>query len=317
MERPIYAGPRPGNRTRRWRTVFGIIVLIQLIVLGLYLYQRKQTEKEPTITEQPTSQQPTTNQPQTESLDVEPKLLPQPDLEPASANQLSLAEQALKNGQIEQAYERLQPLLTQPTPAVINLLGQINIQRLNSALPMEGKTFYTVQSGDYLQKIARTYNTTIALIKSMNNMQTDTIRVGARLLVFQGTFTVQVSKTKNTLDLLLNNQLFKRYPVGTGEFGKTPAVEFFIYDKIIDPPWTRPTDNRLIEYGDPENVLGTRWMALKSTENPNLKGFGIHGTWERNSIGSQSSAGCVRMFNEDVEELFDIVPRKSRVTIIE
>tara|TARA_E500000178_G_scaffold140902_1_gene140563 strand:- start:10810 stop:11688 length:879 start_codon:yes stop_codon:yes gene_type:complete len=292
-------------------------VLIQLIVLGLYLYQRKQPEKEPTITEQPTSQQPTTNQPQTEPLDIEPKLLLQPDLEPASANQLSLAEQALKNGQIEQAYERLQPLLTQPTPAVINLLGQINIQRLNSALPMEGKTFYTVQSGDYLQKIARTYNTTIALIKSMNNMQTDTIRVGARLLVFQGTFTVQVSKTKNTLDLLLNNQLFKRYPVGTGEFGKTPAVEFFIYDKIIDPPWTRPTDNRLIEYGDPENVLGTRWMALKSTENPNLKGFGIHGTWERNSIGSQSSAGCVRMFNEDVEELFDIVPRKSRVTIVE
>jgi lipoprotein-anchoring transpeptidase ErfK/SrfK len=58
-------------------------------------------------------------------------------------------------------------------------------------------------------------------------------------------------------------------------------------------------------------------MALKSTQNSSLKGFGIHGTWERNSIGSQSSAGCVRMFNEDVEELFDIVPRKSRVTIEE
>jgi lipoprotein-anchoring transpeptidase ErfK/SrfK len=116
---------------------------------------------------------------------------------------------------------------------------------------------------------------------------------------------------------LLNEQLFKRYPVGTGKFGKTPAVDFYIYDKIIEPPWTRPADNRLIEYGDPENVLGTRWMALKSAENSSLKGFGIHGTWERDSIGAQSSAGCVRMFNEDVEELFDLVPRKSRVTIEE
>ena len=96
---------------------------------------------------------------------------------------------------------------------------------------------------------------------------------------------------------------------------KTPAVEFFVYDKIIEPPWTRPEDNRHIEYGDPENVLGTRWMALRSINNPSLKGFGIHGTWERDSIGIQSSAGCVRMFNEDVEELFDIIPRKSRVII--
>ncbi|OUX38941.1 MAG: hypothetical protein CBE26_00230 [Kiritimatiellaceae bacterium TMED266] len=317
MERPIYAGPKPGNRTRRWRTVFGIIVIIQLIVLALYLYQRKQSTIEPPTTSQPAQQQPTTIQSNSEPLISEKPLPNQSAPSPASLNQLSLVEQALQNGQIELAYERIQPLLTQPSSSVIEALGQINIQRLHSALPMDGKIFYTVQSGDYLQKIARQYNTTIALIKSMNSMQTDTIRIGARLLVFNGSFSIQVSKNKNTLDLLLNNQLFKRYPVGTGEFGKTPAVEFFIYDKIIDPPWTRPTDNRLIEYGDPENVLGTRWMALKSTDNSNLKGFGIHGTWERDSIGSQSSAGCVRMFNEDVEELFDIVPRKSRVTIIE
>ena len=108
------------------------------------------------------------------------------------------------------------------------------------------------------------------------------------LIVFEGSFSILVSKNNNLLDLMLNEQLFKRYPVGTGKFGKTPAVDFFIYDKIIEPPWTRPADNRLIEYGDPENVLGTRWMALRSAENTSLKGFGIHGTWERDSIGAQS-----------------------------
>ena len=167
-------------------------------------------------------------------------------------------------------------------------MGEINMRRLLSPQPMTGKTFYTVKSGDYLQKIARQFNTTIALIKKMNNMQTDTIRVGARLIVFEGSFSILVSKNNNLLDLMLNEQLFKRYPVGTGKFGKTPAVDFFIYDKIIEPPWTRPADNRLIEYGDPENVLGTRWMALRSAENTSLKGFGIHGTWERDSIGAQS-----------------------------
>ena len=191
------------------------------------------------------------------------------------------------------------------------------VEHTNTVLATPTMGSYTVKSGDYLQKIARQFNTTIALIKKMNNMQTDTIRIGARLIVFEGSFTILVSKKNNLLDLLLNGQLFKRYPVGTGKFGKTPASDFFIYDKIIEPPWTRPADNRLIEYGDPENVLGTRWMALRSAENTSLKGFGIHGTWERDSIGAQSSAGCIRMFNEDVEELFDIVPRKSRVRIEE
>ena len=44
-----------------------------------------------------------------------------------------------------------------------------------------------MQSGDALWKIAKKYNTTIALIKTLNNRKTDTIRVGERLLIFNGT----------------------------------------------------------------------------------------------------------------------------------
>ena len=71
----------------------------------------------------------------------------------------------------------------------------------------------------------------------------------------------------------------------------------------------------MIDFGSEENLLGTRWMALESADHPELTGFGIHGTWERDSIGSESSAGCIRMLNEEVEELFDLVPRKTIVTI--
>ncbi len=312
MDRPIYARPRNGKRRSRWRTVFIGIVLIQFILLGLYLYQR--TESPNVVPEEPTNKS-TSTQPSSENTIATPAL--KSTATPVPNDQIIAIKHVLSKGDVKQAHALIQPLLNQPNATIIDLMGEINMQRLLSSQPMAGKTFYTVKSGDYLQKIARQFNTTIALIKKMNKMQTDTIRVGARLLVFEGSFSILVSKNNNLLDLMLNDQLFKRYPVGTGKFGKTPAVEFFIYDKIIEPPWTRPADNRLIEYGDPENVLGTRWMALRSAENTSLKGFGIHGTWERDSIGAQSSAGCIRMFNEDVEELFDLVPRKSRVIIVE
>lgn len=312
MDRPIYTRPSTGKRRSHWRTVFIGIILIQFILLGLYLYQRKESPN--AVPEEPTNT-PTSTLPRSENTTAPIEL--ESAASPVLNYQIQAIQHALSKADVKQAYALIQPLLNTPNATIIDLMGEINIRRLLSSQPMDGKIFYTVKSGDYLQKIARQFNTTVALIKKMNNMQTDTIRVGARLMVFEGSFSILVSKNNNVLDLMLNKQLFKRYPVGTGKFGKTPAVDFFIYDKIIEPPWTRPADNRLIEYGDPENVLGTRWMALRSAENSSLKGFGIHGTWERDSIGAQSSAGCIRMFNEDVEELFDLVPRRSRVTIIE
>jgi lipoprotein-anchoring transpeptidase ErfK/SrfK len=47
----------------------------------------------------------------------------------------------------------------------------------------------------------------------------------------------------------------------------------------------------------------------------NLDGYGIHGTIHPDMIGQPVSAGCVRMLNNDVEELFDIVPEGTRVLI--
>jgi len=241
-----------------------------------------------------------------------------PTYAPETQAMVSDARAAIDAGQLVDAQVTLSNVVaSHPDPEAIKLLGEVNMQLLKSALMMSGKEYYVIQSGDYLQKISKKYNTTVALLKTMNGLESDTIRLGDRLLVFNGDFTVRVSKGRNELDLLSGGKLFKRYSVGTGKFGKTPAVQFTIVDKIIEPPWTRPSDNRQIEYGDPENVLGSRWMAIKSSDQPELTGFGIHGTWERDSIGQQSSAGCIRMLNEDVEELFDLVPRKTPVTIIE
>jgi lipoprotein-anchoring transpeptidase ErfK/SrfK len=311
-QKPIYTGTYSSRKRKGWKRVFIIILLLQLILLLVFYVKNKLT---PAAEVADSAVEAITPLPLK-------KVLPEANassevIDAVKPHDLQAVITAYQRGELNEALQRIQPLLANPSPEIIELLGKINIQRLQSNYPMKEKIFYTVQSGDYLQKIARKYNTTIALIKKINGMQTDTIRIGERLSIFTGAFDVEVSKSKNTLDLLLHEQLFKRYAVGTGEFGKTPAVSFIIYDKIIEPPWTRPADNRQIEYGDPENVLGTRWMALRAPSAPELSGFGIHGTWERESIGFQSSAGCVRMYNEDVEELFDLLPRKSVVTIID
>ena len=307
MAKPIYAGTYQNRGRSRVKTVFAVIVLLHIAGIGGYLLfsKEKSTEADHAANEIPAPAA------------LAPSAPPAAQLtSPESQAKLSDAQAAIDAGQLTDAKATLDTLVENyPDSESIKMLGDVNMRLLKSPLMMPGKEYYVIQSGDYLQKIAKKYNTTVALLKEMNGMETDTIRAGARLLVFNGNFIIRVSKSRNELDLMLNSQLFKRYSVGTGKFGKTPAVEFSIIDKIVEPPWTRPTDNRQIEYGDPENVLGTRWMALRSVDHPELTGFGIHGTWERNSIGQQSSAGCIRMLNENVEELFDLVPRKTTVII--
>jgi len=297
------------DRRRRgggWKAVFAAIVLLHLLGVGIYLYTVKSKGGDPGSPGGP--------------LPPSAPAVPAPAVAAAPTPEtravLADARAVLAAGQPAAAKEMLEKLVAStPDPEAVKLLGDVNMKLLKSPLMMPGKEYYLVVSGDYLQKIARKFNTTVELLKTMNGLETDMIRLGSRLLVFNGTFSIRVSKSRNELDLLLDGRLFKRYPVGTGKFGKTPASEFLVVDKIVEPPWTRPSDNRQIEYGDPENVLGTRWMALRSPTNPELTGFGIHGTWERDSIGKQSSAGCVRLLNEDVEELFDIVPRQTKVVI--
>ncbi len=313
MAKPIYAGSYQNHKRGRGRLIFITIVLVQLAAVGAYLYfKADKTDSEST---EPVRSQETSDAMPLPMAPASPK---RPSHSPETKSIISDARSAIDAGQLTDAQSSLSRLVaSDPDPEAVKLLGNVNIQLLKSSIMMPGKEYYVIQSGDYLQKIAKKYKTTVVLLKTMNGMESDTIRLGDRMLVFNSDFTIRVSKKHNELDLMRGGKLFKRYRVGTGKFGKTPAVQFSIIDKIIEPPWTRPADNKQIEYGDPENVLGSRWMAIKSTDHPELTGFGIHGTWERDSIGQQSSAGCIRMLNEDVEELFDLVPRKTTVIITE
>jgi LysM repeat protein len=218
---------------------------------------------------------------------------------------------ALKNeGKLEEARGLLQPLADSDGAPdnVLDLLGDIDTKIIFTAAPAPEKVDYTIMAGDSLGKLAQKFGTTVELIKKSNNLTRDLIRVGDRLRIYHGHFAVDISKAKNELRLTDDGKFFKRYRVGTGEYSKTPVGEFKITSRIPNPPWWR-SDGKTIPYGDPENILGTHWLGL------NVPGYGIHGTWDTNSIGKQATAGCIRLLNDDVAELYTILPIGTVVVI--
>ena len=189
-------------------------------------------------------------------------------------------------------------------------LGDINVKLLFSPIQTPESEMYTVNPGDSLAAIANRFKTTIELIKKSNNLTSNFIRPGDRLKVPKIEYKLLISKKTNTLQLIVNGSFFKEYLVGTGKYNKTPVGKFKVTNKLKEPVWYHP-EGGVIPYGDPDNLLGTRWMGI------NFPGYGIHGTWDEDSVGKQSSAGCVRLVNSDVEELFLIIKENTEVEITE
>jgi lipoprotein-anchoring transpeptidase ErfK/SrfK len=238
----------------------------------------------------------------------------------ARAQQLfSRAQSLAAAGSLEQARDLLGDVISSASDEslqnnALRVQGRINTQLFFSDKLTPEKKPYTVQPGDSLDKIARQEKTTVDLLRKINGVKGDLIHIGQKLLIPAAPFVVRVDKSDRTLDLTMNGKVFKRYSVGLGVNGKTPVGSFKTVVHQTNPDWT-PPGGGIIRFGDPRNVLGTRWMSIQDDTRPDIRGFGIHGTPLRDSIGSETSNGCVRMLNEDVEELFLLIPRGTDVVI--
>jgi len=189
-------------------------------------------------------------------------------------------------------------------------LESLNMNLIFSNTPIPDKTvIHEVVTGDTLGELAKKYGTTIDLIKKSNGLTSNTIRVGQKLRIWTGTFNIFVDKSRNLLTLKEGDEILKVYNVSTGEGNITPVGEFVIKTKLIDPVWFNK--GIVVPPESPQNVLGTRWLGF------DLSGYGIHGTIEPASIGQQVTAGCIRMLNSDVEELFSIIPRGTKVLVVD
>ena len=194
--------------------------------------------------------------------------------------------------------------------AIQQELEDLNLNIIFSRKEVPGKTImHEVVSGDTLGKIAKKYGTTVEFIKKSNNLKSDVIRIGQKLRIWTGKFNIFIDKSQNILILKDGNEVVKVYDVSTGENNSTPTGEFKITTKLIDPVWF----NRgvVVPPESPENVLGSRWLGF------DYPGYGIHGTVEPETIGHQATAGCVRMLNDEVEELYSLVPKNTLVVIVD
>jgi L,D-transpeptidase ErfK/SrfK len=112
-------------------------------------------------------------------------------------------------------------------------------------------------------------------------------------------------------------QMVKTYPVGIGVLdGKTPFGTFSVIGKVENPTWHIPPSIRR-EYGGraiippgPENPLGTHWISLSRHR------YGIHGTDFPWGVGRLVSHGCIRLYPEDIENLYPLVRIGMPVEII-
>lgn len=149
------------------------------------------------------------------------------------------------------------------------------------------------------------------------DMELDTINIPQIQLIFTKDVPEEdwiiINKDNNTLYHLHKDEILNRYPVATGKTPSyTPEGKFTIVTKFKDPAWGGAGRNKPIRGGDPKNPLGKRWMGL------NIQGggvYGIHGNSSKGSIGRYISLGCVRMFNEDVENLYDLIDKNTVVWI--
>ena len=197
---------------------------------------------------------------------------------------------------------------------------KLNQKLIFSSLPTPDSTIYKVQPSDTIWNISRKFKVeaggdqVLGHIKRVNRLQTSNIYPDDKLKIITGKFHLELSKNNFSMALYLDGDFIKEYPVAIGhlEDSPTPLGTYHVTGKTPFPPWTKRDARGMeeIPYGDPRNILGTRWMSFK--ERPRL---GIHGTTVPQSIGQAVTNGCLRMYNKDVEELYDLIPNGTKVII--
>ena len=213
-----------------------------------------------------------------------------------------------------------QKAASQSNPAVLAVSQEIPLvqtqaletqafKALFSGEPDTHSIVYQVKPGDNLTAISKKHGTTVDLLKRINALPGDKLAPGQKLKIPIYKFSIVVDKSQNTLLLKGDEEALKTYVVATGTNNSTPVGLFKITDKLVNPTWYKA--GAVVPYGSPENVLGTRWLGITK------KGYGIHGTTEPEKLGQQVTAGCVRMKNEEVEELFSFAVPGTEVTIVD
>ncbi len=134
--------------------------------------------------------------------------------------------------------------------------------------------------------------------------------------------TIVVDTQHHFLYVIMENKTAIRYGVGVGKEGFQWFGRSNVARKSLWPRWTPPPEMikrhpelpAFVEGGSPSNPLGPRAMYLHNAGGDT--GYRFHGTIQPQSIGTDASSGCIRMFNEDAIDLYQRCPVGTAVQVL-
>jgi hypothetical protein len=280
--------------------------------------------------------QPLAPQPETDvdRVPVSPRVIVEanPEVKTMIAEAMALLGQD-PEGKLIEVRDRLntilsQPMGTQQRALVKGKLADLAQKWLFSNKVYPGDTLcetYKVKPGDMLQNIGRRYKVPYELLMGINKIRrAPDLKAGAVIKIVNGPFHTSVKRSSFTMDLYLQDQTYVRsYSVGLGlSERETPTGVWIVRNddkgKMEKPEWTDPDTGRRYLPGDSDYPLGPRWIGLKGIEGEAVgrSGFAIHGTNEPSTIGINASRGCIRLLNDHVIEVYDMMyPGFSKVAV--
>ncbi|MGD0089021.1 MAG: L,D-transpeptidase family protein [Planctomycetota bacterium] len=219
-----------------------------------------------------------------------------------------LYQQALDSGSLEEKEQ------TQCLARLTELTNKVVLDP-RSPCGAPAAVFHKVEPGDSVEKIARKYKVNQGQLKRLNQLNDKlVVRLGETLKVLPGPVLYRVNRARLHGTLYIDGVFIRRYAVAVGPDGATPPGLYTVERKVTNPDWY--CEGKRIPFGDPANILGSRWMALATTDGtPRAEGLGIHGTTKPESVPGRESKGCVRMLNNDAEELYDFMPQGGKAEI--
>ena len=126
-----------------------------------------------------------------------------------------------------------------------------------------------------------------------------------------------IQSGERSLYLITSKDQARKYPVGVGRSGKQWFGTTRIASKHIKPAWKPPVSLRgkrspdfYIEGGSPKNPTGAAALVLVDSE------LAIHGTNNPGLEGGLVSAGCIRMHNKDIMDLYGRIQVGTRVVFV-
>jgi L,D-transpeptidase ErfK/SrfK len=189
---------------------------------------------------------------------------------------------------------------------------------------------YEVESDESLIEIARDFDIGYNQIESANPTLDPFVPGGEALVTVPSSWILPEANSYDGIVINISEMrlyyfykkdrtpLVTTFPIGIGSEGNdTPVGVFKIIQKIVNPSWyppasirkERPELPKVVPPG-PDNPLGSHALRLS------LGTVLIHGTNRPFAVGRKVTHGCIRLYPEDIPQLFGMIPNGMKVTIV-